>query len=198
MSVSSEAEDETVGGVGEGIEGGKRTLSTKSVSSEAEEMGDETVGEGREGGKRTRSTKSVSSEAEEVGDETVGGVGEGREGGKRTLSTKSVSSEADEVGDETVGGVGEALEGAKCVLGAMQFGNDPGFSKHDWDCDDYTERFTCTSLPLNPSELTDLVDSVHFPPSLPSRTGSCSHTSPRITMLGESHSAASAAMCPSL
>ena len=47
--------------------------------------------------------------------------------------------------------------GAKCVLGALQFGNDPGFSKHDWDCDDYTECFTCTSLPLNRSELTHLV-----------------------------------------
>ena len=37
-SVSSEAEevgDETVGGVGEGREGGKRTLSTKSAGSEA-------------------------------------------------------------------------------------------------------------------------------------------------------------------
>ena len=48
------------------------------------------VGEGREGGKRTLSTKSVTSEAEEVGDETVGGVGEGREGGKGTLSCNQV------------------------------------------------------------------------------------------------------------
>ena len=67
MSVSSEAEevgDETVGQVGERIEGGKRTLSTKSVGSEAEEVGDETVGgvEGRESGKRTLLTKCVSSE----------------------------------------------------------------------------------------------------------------------------------------
>ena len=73
--------------------------------------------------------------------------------------------------------VREALEGAKCVLGALQFGNDPRFSKHDWDCDDYTERFTCTALPLNPSELTHLVDSVLFPPSLPSTPAVSSPTS---------------------
>ena len=67
--------------------------------------------------------------------------------------------------------VREALEGAKCVLGALQFGNDPGFSKHDWDADEYnsTESLSCTSLSLNPplqvsstptSELTDFADNV--------------------------------------
>ena len=70
--------------------------------------------------------------------------------------------------------VREALEGATCVLGALQFGNDPGFIKHDWDADGYS----CSSLPQKPSsqvsctsstsELTDSVDSVLFPPSLPS------------------------------
>lgn len=66
----------------------------------------------------------------------------------------------------------EALEGATCVLGALQFGNDPRFIKHDWDADGYS----CTPLPQKPSsqvsstsstsELTDSIDSVLFPPSL--------------------------------
>ena len=75
--------------------------------------------------------------------------------------------------------VREALEGAKCVLGALQFGNDPGFSKHDWDADEYnsTESLSCTSRSLNPplqvsstptSKLTDFADNVLSPPSLPS------------------------------
>ena len=90
--------------------------------------------------------------------------------------------------------VREALEGARCVLGALQFGNDPGFSKHDWDADGYicTESFSCTSLPPNPSsqvsstpstsKLTDLADHVFFPPSLPS-TPDVSSTSSELTDL---------------
>lgn len=90
--------------------------------------------------------------------------------------------------------VREALEGAKCVLGALQFGNDPGFSKHDWDADGYnsTESLSCTSLSLNPplqvsstpfSELTDFVDNVLSPPSLPSSPPDVSPTSSELTDL---------------
>ena len=46
--------------------------------------------------------------------------------------------------------VREALEGARCALGALQFGNDPGFSKHDWNADGciYTESFSCLTFHL--------------------------------------------------
>ena len=69
--------------------------------------------------------------------------------------------------------VREALEGAKCVLGALQFGNDPGFSKHDWDADEYnsTESLSCTSRSLNPPlqvSSTPTSKLILFPPSLPS------------------------------
>jgi len=73
------------------------------------------------------------------------------------------------------------------VLGALQFGNDPGFIKHDWDADGYS----CTSLPQKPSsqvsftsstsELTDSVDSVLFPPSLASTAPVSPLTSSELT-----------------
>ena len=50
--------------------------------------------------------------------------------------------------------VQEALEGAKCVLGALQFGNDPGFSKHDWHCDDYTDSVLFPLSLLSPTPPT--------------------------------------------